>query len=244
MSVLKNNTTRLQELLAEVSNLPEDSSEEAYEKGYSDGHAEAKAEIDEEVSLQKELLAQATQEIAEKADPELYDKGYAAGIDEKDSEIAVILSKTIQNIVNDKAVLLGANIFASNPSLRTASFPNVTLVRPYAFQDCTNLYLLDLPSVKEFAMRSLMNTKKLVTLDLKVCTILPTAWAISSGLTTLILRSETMCTLAGSDSFNGTPIASGTGFIYVPDNLVDSYKAATNWATHANQIKPLSELEE
>ena len=31
-------------------------------------------------------------------------------------------------------------------------------------------------------------------------------------------------------------------YFYVPDNLVDSYKAATNWSTYANQIRPISEL--
>lgn len=42
--------------------------------------------------------------------------------------------------------------------------------------------------------------------------------------------------------FNSTPIASGTGYIYVPDNLVNSYKTATNWSTYASQIKGISEL--
>ena len=31
-------------------------------------------------------------------------------------------------------------------------------------------------------------------------------------------------------------------FFYVPDDLVDSYKEATNWSTYADQIKPISEL--
>ena len=31
-------------------------------------------------------------------------------------------------------------------------------------------------------------------------------------------------------------------YFYVPDNLVDSYKAATNWSTYAAQIRPISEL--
>ena len=31
-------------------------------------------------------------------------------------------------------------------------------------------------------------------------------------------------------------------YFYVPDNLVDSYKAATNWSTYASQIRPISEL--
>ena len=34
----------------------------------------------------------------------------------------------------------------------------------------------------------------------------------------------------------------GTDYIYVPDNLVDGFKIATNWSTYATQIKPISEL--
>jgi hypothetical protein len=44
--------------------------------------------------------------------------------------------------------------------------------------------------------------------------------------------------------FNNTPIASGTGFIYVPDASVDTYKAATNWSQYQARIKPLSEYVE
>lgn len=47
----------------------------------------------------------------------------------------------------------------------------------------------------------------------------------------------------GTNAFTGTKIASGTGYVYVPDELVEEYKVATNWSTFANQIKPLSELE-
>lgn len=43
--------------------------------------------------------------------------------------------------------------------------------------------------------------------------------------------------------FYKTLIESGTGYIYVPDTLVDSFKSATNWSAYADQIKPISELE-
>ena len=63
-------------------------------------------------------------------------------------------------------------------------------------------------------------------------------------LTAVIIRkSDSICTLTNINAFSGTPIASGTGYIYVPNDLVDSYKAATNWSTYATQIKPISELE-
>ena len=66
------------------------------------------------------------------------------------------------------------------------------------------------------------------------------AKAISSvsAFERLIIRNNSVATLASSNSLNVG--ASLTG-IYVPDSLVDSYKAATNWSAYADKIKPLSE---
>lgn len=43
-------------------------------------------------------------------------------------------------------------------------------------------------------------------------------------------------------TITNTPIANGTGFIYVDDSKVDYYKSASGWSTYASQIKPISEL--
>ena len=40
----------------------------------------------------------------------------------------------------------------------------------------------------------------------------------------------------GSQMFNGTPIASGNGRIYVPDSLVQAYKTASGWSSYASVI--------
>lgn len=64
----------------------------------------------------------------------------------------------------------------------------------------------------------------------------------------VIERTDALVTLANKNAFTSTAIASGTGYIYVPDTLDDgtdgvaAYTAATNWATYAAQIKPRSEL--
>ena len=67
-------------------------------------------------------------------------------------------------------------------------------------------------------------------------------------LETVICRATTVPTMGSTYGtygiFGGSKIASGTGYIYVPDDLVEDYKAATNWSTYAAQIKPLSEYVE
>lgn len=44
--------------------------------------------------------------------------------------------------------------------------------------------------------------------------------------------------------FYNTPIANGTGFVYIPDYKVEEVKAMTKWSTYASQIKPISEYVE
>ena len=44
-----------------------------------------------------------------------------------------------------------------------------------------------------------------------------------------------------SGTLNGTAISKGAGYIYVPRNLVDSYKAETNWSAYAEQIRALED---
>ena len=62
-----------------------------------------------------------------------------------------------------------------------------------------------------------------------------------SALTAVIIRSPAVCTMSDSNAFKSTPIASGTGYIYVPAALVDSYKAATNWAAYADQTRAIED---
>lgn len=67
-------------------------------------------------------------------------------------------------------------------------------------------------------------------------------FGFSSKLEAVVIDSPAVFRLTGSTAFDSSGVSEGTGFVYVPDNLVDEYKSATNWTTVANQIKPLSEL--
>ena len=62
-----------------------------------------------------------------------------------------------------------------------------------------------------------------------------------SALTAVIIRSPAVCAMSDSNAFKLTPIESGTGYIYVPAALVDSYKAATNWSVYADQIRAIED---
>lgn len=60
----------------------------------------------------------------------------------------------------------------------------------------------------------------------------------SPGIEAIVIDSPSVFRLTSNDAFQYNRHPS----VYVPDNLVDEYKSATNWTTVADQIKPLSEL--
>lgn len=129
--------------------------------------------------------------------------------------------------------------------LTTLDFPKLASVEQYVFRNCSVLASINIPLVTMVDAQGFYNCAKMPKLDLPKCTSLAAqSLRYCSILKQLILRSETLCTLGNTNALSNTPIASGTGYVYVPDELVDTYKSATNWSTYANQIKPLSELEE
>jgi hypothetical protein len=150
----------------------------------------------------------------------------------------------LKHVSFPKCTKIGAYGFQTCDKILTMNFPELKTLGGYVFQSCNSVETLVFPKLEAVGTADLYACVKLHTVDLHVCTsISGTAFPYSSKLVTVILRSPTVCSL-GSGAFNNTPVAKGTGFIYVPDELVDSYKSATNWANFAEQIKPISELEE
>ena len=136
-----------------------------------------------------------------------------------------------------------SNAFSST-SIATVNFPLLTYADDYCFSYCQKLANVNLPLLGSVHERTFQNCTALASIDLpSITTIEKYGFYLSSALEKLILRSETMVTLSATSALVGTPITSGTGYIYVPDDLVESYKSATNWSKYADQIKPISELE-
>jgi len=140
---------------------------------------------------------------------------------------------------------LGIEVFRNYESLAVVDFPNVTSTGVNVFYACYALHTVNLPSLISINSNMFAYSSLLKRLDFpSVESISGGAFSGCSRLVTLILRkADTVCTLENVSAFSGTSIAKGTGFVYVPDDLVEQYKAATNWSTYASQIKPISELE-
>lgn len=144
---------------------------------------------------------------------------------------------------NPVATMIGQNVFAYNEALEEIYFPAVETVDAFSFLDCIALHSVNLPALVSVGVQAFRNCSAITKLDFPCVThIERIAFRGCSTLVALILRAPTVCVLAASTTMMDTPIANGTGFVYVPDDLVEQYKTATNWATYADQIKPISAL--
>lgn len=63
-----------------------------------------------------------------------------------------------------------------------------------------------------------------------------------TNLTKVIINRQDVFKMTDTSMMGNTPIEDGTGYVYVPDNMVETYKSATNWSAYADQIKGMSEL--
>lgn len=91
-----------------------------------------------------------------------------------------------------------------------------------ALCNCTNLKKVDLHSLNKIG---------------------PDGFRNCSSLDTLILRKKLMCSLS-YNALYGTPIAGGTGYVYVPSSLVSTYKGSSSWSSHVNQIRAIEDYPE
>lgn len=136
--------------------------------------------------------------------------------------------------------------FMNCSSLPSVTFPKVRGINGYAFSNCTALANVDIPSIKSLGQYVFRNCPSLSRIDLHlIYSIGAYAFYECSNLETIILRkTDKPCSLAAVNVLQKTKIANGAGYIYVPRDLVDQYKAATNWTTYANQIRAIEDYPE
>lgn len=138
------------------------------------------------------------------------------------------------------ATNIGMFAFRGCSSLTSANFQVATLIGQGTFDECESLTSVNLPLLGVVEPLTFRKCKALTTLDLPVVTSIGTQAFYDSGIISLTLRSNTVVALENEDAFYFTPIEDGAGYIYVPSNLVDSYKSADGWSTYANQIRAIA----
>ena len=181
------------------------------------------------------------------------------------AEEDAILMRTITNYVNNRITILGDNAFRNCFELLSVTMDNIESMGTAALYSCTalksfsaksaittgsstfrgdtSLAELNFPSLKTIENQTFYDCKSLTKVHFpSLETIKADAFTNCTGLTALVLGA-TQVTLANVNAFTGSAIAKGTGFVYVPEGLVNTYKTTTNWSTYASQIKSINELE-
>ena len=148
-----------------------------------------------------------------------YFEGVSAGQRGEQQITDGIITREATTYVNNRITTTGVGVFRGYSNLQSVRFDNVVTMKSATFHSCTGLTKAEFGNLKSISANDFYN-----------CT----------NLTALIILTPSVCSLSNTNAFTNTPIASGTGFVYVPDNLVASYKGATNWSAFANSIKPIS----
>lgn len=156
-----------------------------------------------------------------------------------------IINKTITSYSSDSLTKIGDYAFYYADSLQSISIPNVTRIGLNGLRFCLSLEEIVLPSVTYIDSFGLGNCSSLKQIDCySKVSFTNNSCGNLSGLEALILRSSEVCINGAASSFNNSSLASGTGYIYVPQALIEQYKVATNWVMYVNQFRAIEDYPE
>lgn len=123
---------------------------------------------------------------------------------------------------------------------------NVINIGSYAFYNCQSITFNTLPpNIITIGQRAFQNCISIPYMDLSNCTLLynssnPFNANVFEGCINLTyIKLPNIGIVIPATNINSLPSQT---IIYVPDNLVDSYKAATNWNSIESRIKGYSEM--
>lgn len=164
-----------------------------------------------------------------------------------------LINHTLTSIEEDGVDRLGDYALANNTALTSVNFPGTTNAGQYTFQNCTELLSVNFPvattigqycfsgctklttpvisAATSIGSYTFQNCKALTGLELPttVTSIPANCFDGCSAMTWLKLPKTSMVTLSNVNAFTGTPISVGLGAIYVPAELVATYKANSSW---------------
>lgn len=158
-------------------------------------------------------------------------------------DMAALLMNTLTTLDNNVATSVRSRACQGATKLVTVNLPSVTSVGTYAFYNCSGLTTVRLPLLTAIQSQVFYSCTKLKYADCgQAASIAAQAFNAASSLTALILRrTGSICTLSNVNGVSNTPIGKGTGYVYVPAALVETYKAASNWSTFAHQFRALED---
>lgn len=179
------------------------------------------------------------------------------------SSIDSMLDGTVEDVTSSVETLWQYSLHRKT-SLKTVSLPNCGDLGIYSLNGCSALTSVNIPNVKKLQSSCLGNTtalksirvpklevvggsvfaySALETIDIGsngvVTNLGASAFNNCTYLTKIILRNDTVCTYGVQ--YSDYDPSRATLKIYVPRNLLDSYKTATNWSRMAEKFVALED---
>lgn len=164
-----------------------------------------------------------------------------------------IEGKNEMHIYDERATRIREYAFYQFPfgKLRSVEMPNATEIRPRAFEGCYGIISAKFPKV-DTVWNNVFTNCGIRDLDIRNATTLYKQafyksgarklefngpvylWEevfLDSSLKALVLRSPQGYGISryGERALDNTPIAQGSGFIYVPERLIEKYRTAEGW---------------
>lgn len=153
-----------------------------------------------------------------------------------------ILDRSITELTSNISSL-GAYALGNCFKLTSLNLPEVISCGPYAMQSCTALTDISMPKVNVLGNFCFYRCRALKKVYLPSINQIGGNCFTGSGLKTLIIPYTELCVLVGNP-FKDTPIEKGTGYIYVPAELAEEYKTATNWTVYSEQVRSIEDYSE
>lgn len=149
---------------------------------------------------------------------------------------------SLKSISIPNAITVSNSTFYFCSSLSNVDMPKTQNLGEYAFYSCSNLENASIPLARNILTRTFERCSSLSKLICENTNIIySSAFYRCNNLSELYLYTNSITKLNNSNAFTSTPMVDSSylgyyGSIYVPNNLLDSYKSATNWAYFADRF--------
>ena len=143
-----------------------------------------------------------------------------------DSELTRIGSYALAGAGYESATMFG---------LPLIEFENVSLLRNYSFGNTCYATRIKFNSKVTTADNCFRQASRIRIVDFAAVEFIGNYNFRDSGITAVIIRSSTLCTLSATTPFNNLP--TNLKF-YFPPNLLIDYQSATNWTYYSSRMNP------
>ena len=142
---------------------------------------------------------------------------------------------------NNYLTLFPTDFCTDKVNLKTITGLKCKKVSTNAISNCQNLTHISLPRLEILADESITNNIALreICLSKAITSLGSKVFNGCTALTSIAFRNDTDIPAIMPDTFEGTPIAEGEGYIHVRSDMLSQFKTAPVFSNYTNQIYPI-----